>query len=124
MPELRHLFVSHSHKDRPLAAAFKTALTTILPELKVAYSSDKDAGGGPQGGRNWLDWIREQMLACQEALLLLTPYSIQKPWPMWEAGAVAGMAEARPDDAALKKAVTPLRFNLPADGLPRPAEAL
>lgn len=120
MPELRSLFLSHSHKDWQLAKALKEALTEILPELHVAYSSDKDAGGGPQGGRNWLEWIRDQMLACQEALLLLTPYSIQKPWPMWEAGAVAGMAAVGRGGQAIEKAVTPLRFNLPAEGLPGP----
>lgn len=122
--KLRKLFISHSHKDEPLAAAFREALTNIFGKIQVAFSSDKKAGGGPQPGANWLEWIHREMLECQEALLLLTPYSIQKPWPMWEAGAVGGIAlaasgqEGKAD--APKKRVIPIRFNVPEGALPGP----
>ena len=126
MPNLGKLFISHSHKDEPLAAAFRDALTGIFGSIVVAFSSDKKAGGGPQPGSNWLEWIHNQMLDCEEALLLLTPYSIQKPWPMWEAGAVQGIALAgrgtgrEPGSARLQKPVTPIRFRVPPEALPGP----
>jgi predicted negative regulator of RcsB-dependent stress response len=61
------------------------------------------------------------MRDCQESLLLLTPYSIRQPWPMWEAGAVGGMAIINSDPAAAPyKVVTPIRFNIAQDALPGP----
>jgi tetratricopeptide (TPR) repeat protein len=126
MEPLRKVFISHSHKDHPLAAALRNVLKEIFPSVEVAFSSDKEAGGGPVAGSNWLDWINRQIVACQEALLLLTPYSIQKPWPMWEAGAVSGIAMAAPIEAAatgqprVKKPVTPIRFNVAEEALPGP----
>lgn len=121
MPELRKVFISHSHKDEPLASAFRDTLKNIFSNVDVAFSSDKTAGGGPQSGSNWLDWIRDNMRDCQESLLLLTPYSIRQPWPMWEAGAVGGMAIIKPDPAPVaQKLVTPIRFNIPQEALPGP----
>jgi tetratricopeptide (TPR) repeat protein len=121
MPELRKVFISHSHKDEPLASAFRDTLKNVFPQVEVAFSSDKTAGGGPQSGSNWLQWINNEMRNCQESLLLLTPYSIRKPWPMWEAGAVGGMAlVAAPDGAETNKVVTPIRFNIPEEALPGP----
>ncbi len=119
MATLNKLFISHSHRDQPLAAAFKGTLSQIFKNVEVTFSSDKEIGGGPQGGTNWLDWIKRQLVDCEEALLLLTPYSIQKPWPMWEAGAVSGLALADPG-AQLQKFVTPISFGIPKDALPGP----
>lgn len=121
MPELRKVFISHSHKDEPLASAFRDTLKDIFSNVDVAFSSDKTAGGGPQSGSNWLDWIHTRMRDCQESLLLLTPYSIRQPWPMWEAGAVGGMAIINPDPATTPlKVVTPIRFNIVQEALPGP----
>ena len=125
MPSLSSVFISHSHKDHLLAAAFGESLSATFGGIKVHYSSDKEAGGGPQAGHNWLEWIQSKMLECQEALLLLTPYSIQKPWPMWESGAVGGIALATlaagsKGTATGGKAVIPIRFNLPQESLPGP----
>ena len=121
MPELRKVFISHSHKDEPLASAFRDTLKNIFNDVDVAFSSDKTAGGGPQSGSNWLDWIHTRMRDCQESLLLLTPYSIRQPWPMWEAGAVGGMAIINPDPVATPlKVVTPIRFNIAQEALPGP----
>ena len=120
MPELKKVFISHSHKDAPLASAFRDTLKQIFSNVDVAFSSDKTAGGGPQSGSNWLDWIHDNMRDCQESLLLLTPYSIRQPWPMWEAGAVGGMAIIKPDQAAAPKVVTPIRFNIVQEALPGP----
>jgi len=121
MPELKKVFISHSHKDEPLASAFRDTLKNVFSNVDVAFSSDKTAGGGPQSGSNWLDWIQVNMRDCQESLLLLTPYSIRQPWPMWEAGAVGGMAIIKPDPATVaQKLVTPIRFNIEQEALPGP----
>ena len=47
MPELRKVFISHSHKDEPLASAFRDTLKNIFNNVDVAFSSDKNVGGGP-----------------------------------------------------------------------------
>lgn len=120
MPELRKVFISHSHKDEPLAAAFRDTLKNVFQKVEVPFSSDKTVGGGPQTGSNWLEWIHREMQDCQESLLLLTPYSIRKPWPMWEAGAVGGMALVANAQEGTPKVVTPIRFNIPEDALPGP----
>jgi tetratricopeptide (TPR) repeat protein len=122
MPLLNKVFISHSHKDEPLAAAFRDTLRNIFQSVEVAFSSDKESGGGPQSGSNWLAWIHGKMLECEEALLLLTPYSIQKPWPMWEAGAVAGMAMSgqQSEKGSPAKLVTPIRFNVSEEHVPGP----
>lgn len=48
---------------------------------------------------------------------MLTPASIQKPWVIWEAGAVAGAAYAT---AAEKARVLPLAFGVRASDIPSP----
>src|SRR5688572_7821537 len=103
MPQLRKVFISHSHKDEPLASAFRDTLRNVFSDIKVEFSSDKEAGGGPPSGSNWLEWINSRMADCQESLLLLTPYSIRQPWPMWEAGAVGGMAITAKDPSEKKQ---------------------
>ena len=120
MPELRKVFISHSHKDEPLAAAFRDTLKKVFSKVEVSFSSDKTVGGGPQTGSNWLDWIHREMRDCQESLLLLTPYSIRKPWPMWEAGAVGGMTLVDDSKEGSPRVVTPIRFNIPEEALPGP----
>ncbi|HMI93535.1 MAG TPA: toll/interleukin-1 receptor domain-containing protein, partial [Polyangiales bacterium] len=124
MAKLKKLFISHSHRDEPLASAFKATLTKIFQGIQVAFSSDKQVGSGVQGGENWIEWIHQQMLDCQESLLLLTPYSIQKPWPMWEAGAVSGIVlstrDAGSPGAQAAKRVTPIRFGISQESLPGP----
>ena len=121
MPQLRKVFISHSHKDEPLASALRDMLREVFTSVEVAYSSDKEAGGGVASGSNWLDWIHTRMRDCQESLLLLTPYSIRQPWPMWEAGAVGGMGLiADPASQEQQKLVTPIRFNIAEEALPGP----
>jgi hypothetical protein len=105
---LQKLFISHSDLDWLLAKSFKDTLGSLFPGIEVGVSSDSVPGAGPAAGSSWLEWVYRQILECQETLLLLTPHSLQRPWPVWEAGAVAGVAMA----SQIRKPVTPILFGL------------
>ncbi|ETW94876.1 MAG: hypothetical protein ETSY2_48990 [Candidatus Entotheonella gemina] len=137
MQRLNSVFISHSHPDSGLAAVFKEILEEVFaPSCTVLFSSDKTPGGGIEGGTNWLTWIHQRVTSSDETLLLLTPHSIQKTWPMWEAGAVSGVALAReqspsssesPQDQAvtsLPRSVIPLTFQLSPKNMQGPFQTL
>ena len=84
MSKLQRVFISHAHIDQELATAFKVGLKKVFEECKVSFSSDKSIGGGVDSGSNWLEWIFKQVVEADETLILLTPNSIEKAWPMWE----------------------------------------
>jgi len=127
MKRLKRVFISHSHIDRELATAFKITLEKVFEECEVLFSSDKSIGSGIEHGSNWLAWIYEQVIEADETLILLTPNSIQKAWPMWETGAVSGVALAqdkenseKPGSFTFPRNVTPIRFQIPPEHLPGP----
>lgn len=91
--ERKSIFISHAHEDRSIVEALETALNGMLGEsVGVTYSSKQ---GEIAGGRNWLNWIREQILSCDLAIILITPTSQYRPWVLWEAGTVEGAARMR-----------------------------
>src|SRR5690348_16599980 len=95
------IFISHTHTDQAIADAFRGAMRTIFGErVTVKYSTNKELEGGIKPGEDWFRWIGEQVRAAKAALILLTPSSIQKPWVLWEAGAVAGAVLASADNGA------------------------
>lgn len=57
------------------------------------------------------------MREAEAAFILLTPASIQKPWVIWEAGAVAGAAFAT---AAEKARVFPITYGIKPSDVPTP----
>lgn len=135
MARLGRVFISHSHSDERLATAFATSIKRLFEDCEVAYSSDKSVVGGVDPGSNWLAWIHEQVSSADESILLLTPTSVRKAWPMWEAGAVAGVALARagrggaggPEGhdgeeraVAFAANVTPVRLQVRVEDLPGP----
>jgi tetratricopeptide (TPR) repeat protein len=121
--KLEKVFISHTHADHGLAKAIHEILEKLFKNVAVEYSSNKSIGGGIEHGASWLDWIYRQVLDCQETLVLVTPQSFLKPWPMWEAGAVAGVAlatsasDAAEQNATASKNVTPLVFRMGSEGI-------
>jgi len=91
------LFISHSAPDNEIATALKDAIYTLLSEdqslIKINYSSS--AQSGPQGGEEWRTWIEQQIIDAQTVLVILTPESVTRHWPIWEAAACRGVALLR-----------------------------
>jgi tetratricopeptide (TPR) repeat protein len=113
----RKIFVSHTHADKPIADAFRDAVEELFGNyVTVSYSSEPEHG--PKHGEKWLQWIDEQVRSSDFTLVLLTPSSLQKPWILWEAGAVAGTAVAAGKEDARK--VRPIVFRIPPEQVPDP----
>jgi tetratricopeptide (TPR) repeat protein len=112
------IFISHTHSDKGIADAIRDALANLFGEaVTVVYSTNKQADGGVGHGADWFRWIQDRVGASQLALILLTPSSIQKPWVLWEAGAVAGAAIA---SGGKFDKVRPLTFQLGSKEIPQP----
>ena len=112
------IFISHTHGDQLIADALTVMVEGLFGKnLQVNYSSRKELDGGIAPGEDWFRWIVEQVQKADVALILLTPSSIQKPWVLWEAGAVAGAAFAVTSE---KARVFPVTFGLRAAEIPTP----
>jgi tetratricopeptide (TPR) repeat protein len=115
------VFVSHTHADKGIALALDRALVRLFGSgdaVSVSYSSKKHEAGAPRGGENWFGWIVDQVRDTRVALVLLTPASINKPWVLWEAGAVQGVALGAEPQSGNR--VIPLTYGLRATEVPTP----
>jgi tetratricopeptide (TPR) repeat protein len=114
------IFVSLTEHDKPIAEALAEAFAAVFGEglLQVKFSPSRQVGAGIQSGEDWFKWIVDRVKACHFALILVTPASVNKPWILWEAGAVAGAALAL-SDGGLRK-VRPVVYQVPLDLIPSP----
>ncbi len=113
------VFISLTQQDTSIAEALREAFSQLLGDtVKVSFSTSKELEGGIRHGEDWFQWIVKQVQECDFALILVTPASVQKPWILWEAGAVHGAAVAS-GDVGLRK-VRPLVYQLDAGQLPSP----
>jgi tetratricopeptide (TPR) repeat protein len=120
MPEKTRIFISHTHTDELLARALHELVRTVFGgAIGVVYSTSKELEGGPSPGRDWFRWITTQVRESRIAIVLLTPSSVQKPWVLWEAGAVFGAALGSREDAGN---VLPVTFQLKTSEIPSPIE--
>ncbi len=112
------IFISHSHADKAVADALKTLFVGVFNEayVSVRYSSDQSVGGGIEAGAAWLPWILTEVRSSQICLVVLTPESLGKPWLMWEAGAVTGVALGNENQTP----IVPLLFRVSAEQIPGP----
>ncbi len=92
---MESLFLSHSHGDYKLASALQELIEKCFAgQIEVKSSSAAPSEGGITAGSDWLDWIYKQVRESKFTAVLLTPNSIDKPWLMWESGAVSGVSLA------------------------------
>ncbi|MDJ0724905.1 MAG: TIR domain-containing protein [Prochloraceae cyanobacterium] len=119
-PEKKYsIFISHTHSDQVIAHALNQVIEALFGDhITVNYSTSKELEGGIKSGEDWFRWITERVQAADISLILLTPASIQKPWVLWEAGAVAGVALAT-GTANLRK-VRPLVYQIDSSQIPSP----
>lgn len=111
------VFLSHSHSDRILADGMRDLLANVFGDkIDVEYSSDRSAGGGIAPGEDWLPWIVQQVKESAWTLVLLTPDSLNKPWLLWEAGAVSGVGYA----AKGAGRVVPVLYRISPELIPGP----
>jgi tetratricopeptide (TPR) repeat protein len=113
------IFISHTHSDQPLANAINELIKALFGQnFPVNYSSKKELEGGIAPGDDWFRWIVTQVREVDTAFILLTPSSIQKPWVIWEAGAVAGAAFAT--ESAEQRRVYPISYGVTGTQVPSP----
>ncbi len=119
MEKIGEVFISHTHADEEIAHALSGAIEILFGDLlKTSYSTKKELDGGIKPGEDWFRWIVERVRAADVAVILLTPSSIQKPWVLWEAGAVYGAGIASANTNTRK--VRPLTFKLSGSQVPSP----
>ena len=119
MGKIGEVFISHTHADAEIAHALSAAIEDVFGDLlTTSYSTKKELDGGIKPGEEWFRWIVTKVREAQIAVIILTPSSVQKPWVLWEAGAVygAGIASAATD---IRK-VRPLVFKLSGSQIPSP----
>jgi tetratricopeptide (TPR) repeat protein len=113
------IFISHTHGDAEIAHALSDAISNLFGDLlTTSYSTKEELEGGIRPGDEWFRWIVERVRSADIAVILLTPTSTQKPWVLWEAGAVYGAGIASADAHARK--VRPLVFKLSGSQVPSP----
>ena len=110
------VFVSHATTDTKLVDSLKDLFEKSYGAGNVSflYSSSKLSGSGIPSGDDWYNWILKEVRACDIALIVLTPNSINKPWLLWEAGAVKGVTLATEEDTK----VLPIIFGLGKNEVP------
>jgi tetratricopeptide (TPR) repeat protein len=115
------MFISLTHTDRAIADAIKDAVKQLFGELvEVYYSTSKEQGEGIKPGEEWFQWIKDRVKEADIALILLTPASVQKPWILWEAGAVTGVSMATTFDSKNPNRVLPVVYQLKTNEIPSP----
>lgn len=115
----REIFISLNHRDDPLADALVELFESVFgTDLNFNYSTKAGAIGT---GENWYEWIVDNVVKCDIALVLITPNSVQAPWLMWESGAVYGAALAGNHGSDIvQNKVWPIIIGLKQEEIPAP----
>jgi len=117
------IFISHAHTDQAIAVAIRDAVRALFGHrITVNYSTNDQLQGGIPSGTEWFAWIGKQVREAKVALILLTPASVQSPWVLWEAGAVAGAALA--NEGTNHRKLCPVSYHVSGDDIPRPLAGL
>ena len=111
----KKIFVSHSHPDKPLVDALKKLIESIFKNsVLLSISSEKAEEEGVEAGEEWKKWIHEKITECDIMLVVMTPYSVQRPWVIKEVGFAQGK----------DKVIVPLLFGLGGNAIPPPLQDL
>lgn len=85
------VFVSHDTRDAEIAEAFSKLLGSVSAGvLKSFRSSDKRGKQGIEYGVEWYPEIMGKLEDASDVVCLLTPYSVGRPWILYEAGVAKG----------------------------------
>jgi hypothetical protein len=85
------VFVSHDTRDAEIAEAFSRLLSSVSAGvLKSFRSSDKKGNQGIEYGVDWYPEIMGKLKVASDVVCLLTPFSINRPWILYEAGVAKG----------------------------------
>jgi tetratricopeptide (TPR) repeat protein len=119
-----NIFLSHTSADAAVAHAIRHAIEYLFGEgvVTISYSTSKDLEGGIRSGEDWFEWITTQVRRAHVTIVVLTPASVDKPWILWETGAVYGAAAA--EDATQLRRVRPLTFGIDAGDVPAPLASM
>lgn len=110
------VFVSHAHDDVQLVKSLETVIDGTLDDVQVRSSSSRPTRGGIEPGASWLEWINKSVRESDATIIVLTAASYNRPWLLWEAGAVSGVSLAEEGH----KPIIPVVFELPLDSVPAP----
>ena len=95
------VFISHSSKDKWIARQ----MARLIEELDVwTFLNEKDI----EGGDAIHDAVRQSIQGCDELLVLMSEYSLNRPWVLIEIGAAWG----------LEKRVVPIVDKVAPDQMP------
>jgi len=85
------VFISHDSRDADLAEGFGNLLTDVSGGiLKPFCSSDRKGTKGIEFGEEWFKAIMAKLNDSTDVVALLTQYSIDRPWILYEAGVAKG----------------------------------
>lgn len=89
------VFISHDSRDADLAEAFSNLLTDASGGiLKSFRSSDRKGTAGIEYGQEWYRAIMQKLDDATDVVALLTTYSVNRPWILYEAGVAKGKLTA------------------------------
>lgn len=89
------VFISHDSRDADLAEAFGNLLTDASGGiLKSFRSSDRKGNAGIEYGQEWYRAIMQKLDDATDVVALLTAFSIDRPWILYEAGVAKGKLSA------------------------------
>lgn len=85
------VFISHDTRDADIAEAFANLLTDASGGILQSFrSSDRKGVEGIEFGAEWYRTIMERIENATDVVALITEYSINRPWILYEAGVAKG----------------------------------
>ena len=91
------IFISHDNRDADIAEAFSKLLSSVSAGvLKSFRSSDKSGTQGIEYGAEWFPKLMEKLQRATDVVCILSEYSVDRPWILFEAGVARGKLSETP----------------------------